>query len=796
MAPGCYHCGLPVPEGSTWQVRVDDSPRAVCCPGCQMVAEAILGAGLDSYYKHRSELPPAPPKPAADLAFFDRDEVQADCVCSLESGLKEARLSIGGIRCAACVWLIEQRLARLPGVHSASLNLGEHSALVQWDPHQLNLSSIAAAIREVGYEAFPHKPDAAAEARERESRDALRRMGVAGIGMMQVGMAAWGIWVGEFTAHEQVYRDLINWASFLVATLVVGYCAQPFFRAAWASLRSGKLGMDVPVTLAIVTTFIASLVAILNGEEHVYFDSVTMFVFLLLLGRYLEMQARHTAFRAISAGEGALPLQAHRLLADNEATEQVPVVSLLRGDRLLVKAGEVVPADGRILSGSSSLNEAALTGEFFPVPRKPGERVVGGTLNIEQPLVVEVEAVGPGSRLATIQRLLARANAGKPAIAILADRIATQFTLWLLVITALTTAGWWWFASGERALWVAVAMLAITCPCALSLATPTALTASLAALRKRGFLVTQPHALEAMAEITRVVLDKTGTLTEGKLWLEHSVAGLSATDEAIAIAAALEAKSEHPIARAFLEAHAGPRFSASSVQVHPGLGLSGQVHGTEYRLGSPAFALPGSTTCPPSTSGHWLLLTSTRGIEAWFLVDDRVRDSASQSVQAFKQQGLKPTLLSGDASDAAARVAASLGIDEVYSGCSPEDKLARVRQWQAAGERVLMVGDGINDAPVLAGADVSVAMGSASDLAKLSADCALLGGQLDAVASAVQHARRTRRIIRQNLAWALAYNLVAIPLAAAELVSPYVATLGMSLSSILVVLNAVRLTRL
>ena len=792
----CYHCGLPAAPDSPWQVVVDGQPRPACCPGCKAVAEAILGAGLSGYYKHRSALPASPPQPATDLGFYDRPEVQDGCVSTLADGSREARLSVSGIRCAACAWLIEQRLEHLPGVRGISVSPGDHSALVRWDAEATTLATIATAIREVGYEAFPHQPDAAAEAREAESRDMLRRLGVAGIGMMQVGMAAWGIWVGEFTGPELVYRDLVNWASFLVATLVVGYSATPFFRAAWSNLRSRHLGMDVPVSLAILVTFAASLVAILEGGEHVYFDSVTMFVFLLLLGRFLEMRARHAAFKAISAGESSLPRQATRLLPDG-GSETVPALSLQPGDRVRVRVGELVPADGVVLEGRSSLNEASLTGEFMPVPRGPGERVIGGTLNVEQPLLLQVEAAGAQSRIATIERLLARAAAGKPAIAVLADRMASHFTLGLLVVTALITAGWWWFTDGERALWVAVSMLAITCPCALSLATPTALTASLATLRRAGFLITQPHALETLAEVDRVVFDKTGTLTEGNLSLERSEPRLSSAERALAVCAALEAHSEHPIARAFLSAHRGTAPAASHVAVHPGRGIEGEVDGRHYRLGTPAHASWSSPPpAPPDEQGHWLLLASERGEEAWFCVDDRLRAHAADSIHSLQAQGAAVALLSGDASDAVPRTAAALGIGEVHGACSPEEKLQRVRQWQARGEKVLMVGDGINDAPVLAGADVSVAMGAASDLAKLSADCALLGGQIEVLAGALRQARRTRQIIRQNLAWALAYNGIAIPLAAAEMVSPYVATLGMSASSILVVLNAARLARL
>ena len=453
-----------------------------------------------------------------------------------------------------------------------------------------------------------------------------------------------------------------------------------------------------------------------------------------------------------------------------------------------------MPADGRILSGQSSIDESLLTGEYLPLPRQVGDQVTAGTLNVEGPLTVVVEALGNDTRLSAIVRLLERAQAEKPRLAQLADQVAQ----WFLLIVLVTAAGVglvWWQLDPDRAFWIVLALLVATCPCALSLATPTALTAATGSLHKLGLLLTRGHVLDGLNQIDTVIFDKTGTLTEGRLTLrEIQPLGGDSADHCLGLAAALENRSEHPIARAFGRAP----WAAEQVDSHPGLGLEGLVNGQRLRIGQPAFVAALSNTPTPAIpgdQGQWLLLGDERAPLAWLVLDDRLRSDAPALIDACRERGWQILLLSGDSSPMVAQVAAELGISDARSGLTPADKLTALQQLHSQGRRVLMLGDGVNDVPVLAAADISVAMGSATDLAKTSADAVLLSNRLDSLVQAFALARRTRRIIVENLAWACLYNGLILPFAALGWVTPIWAALGMSLSSLLVVLNALRLTR-
>ncbi|QLG94326.1 cadmium-translocating P-type ATPase [Pseudomonas yamanorum] len=793
----CYHCALPVPPGSRFVAVILGEPRELCCPGCQAVAEAIVAGGLENYYQHRSEAsanPEALPVQLVDeLALYDRADVQKPFVRH-EGELAEATLLMEGISCAACGWLIEKHLRSLPAVAEARLNLSNHRLQVRWADAQLPLSQVLSELRHIGYAAHPYQADRAAEQLASENRLALRQLGVAGLLWFQAMMATMATWPEFNIDLSPELHTILRWVALFLTTPIVFYSCAPFFKGALRDLRTRHLTMDVSVSLAIGGAYLAGIWTAITGVGELYFDAVGMFALFLLAGRYLERRARERTAAATAQLVNLLPASCLRLNADGQS-ERILLTELALGDRVLVHPGAILPADGLILDGQSSIDESLLTGEYLPQPRHVGDAVTAGTLNVEGALTVEVRALGHDTRLSAIVRLLERAQAEKPRLAQIADRAAQWFLLCSLIAAAVIGLVWWELDS-SRAFWIVLAMLVATCPCALSLATPTALTAATGTLHKLGLLLTRGHVLEGLNQIDTVIFDKTGTLTEGRLAL-RTIRPLGAldSDQCLGLAAALENRSEHPIARAFGRAP----LAADEVLSTPGLGLEGRVGEQRLRIGQPAFvcalsgcAIPGA----PDEAGQWLLLGDSHGALAWFVLDDRLRSDAPALLAACKARGWRTLLLSGDSSPMVASVAQELGIDEAQGGLRPDDKLQVLQRLHQEGRKVLMLGDGVNDVPVLAAADISVAMGSATDLAKTSADAVLLSNRLDALVQAFTLARRTRRVIIENLLWAGLYNGLMLPFAALGWITPIWAAIGMSLSSLTVVLNALRLTRL
>ncbi|AIS13969.1 carbonate dehydratase [Pseudomonas chlororaphis subsp. aurantiaca] len=793
----CYHCALPVPSGSRFTAVILGERRELCCPGCQAVAEAIVAGGLESYYQHRSEAsanPEALPVQLVDeLALYDRADVQQPFVRH-EGELAETTLLMEGISCAACGWLIEKHLRSLPAVAEARLNLSNHRLHVRWADNQLPLSQVLSELRLIGYAAHPYQADRASEQLASENRLALRQLGVAGLLWFQAMMATMATWPEFNIDLSPELHTILRWVALFLTTPIVFYSCAPFFKGALRDLRTRHLTMDVSVSLAIGAAYIAGIWTSITGVGELYFDAVGMFALFLLAGRYLERRARERTAAATAQLVNLLPASCLRLGTDGQS-ERILLSELRLGDKVLVHPGAILPADGKILDGQSSIDESLLTGEYLPQPRSIGDAVTAGTLNVEGALTVEVLALGQDTRLSAIVRLLDRAQAEKPRLAEIADRAAQWFLLFSLIAAA-AIGLLWWQLDASRAFWIVLAMLVATCPCALSLATPTALTAATGTLHKLGLLLTRGHVLEGLNQIDTVIFDKTGTLTEGRLAL-RSIQPLGDLDsqQCLGLAAALENRSEHPIARAFGRAP----LAAEEVLSMPGLGLEGLVGEQRLRIGQPAFVCELSACAVPAMpdeAGQWLLLGDTQGPLAWFVLDDRLRSDAPALLAACKARGWNTLLLSGDSSPMVASVAAELGIDEARGGLRPDDKLQVLQQLHRQGRKVLMLGDGVNDVPVLAAADISVAMGSATDLAKTSADAVLLSNRLDALVQAFSLARRTRRIIIENLLWAGLYNGLMLPFAALGWITPVWAAIGMSISSLTVVLNALRLTRL
>ena len=795
---------------------LDGEARPLCCAGCEAVARAIVASGGGDYYRLRTELPPQGRELVPDflgqLAVYDHPAVQRTMV--RDSGdLKEAALLLEDLSCAACVWLAERSVGGLAGVREFSINYATRRALVRWDPATASLSRVLQAIAAIGFTAHPYDRERAQEVLARERRDRLLRFLVAGALGMQVMTLAVALYAGAFSGMEEPFRKFFRWTSLLLTAPVLLYSARPFFAGAFRDLSHARVGMDVPVALGLTLAYFGSVWATLADRGEVYFDSVVMFVFLLLGARVLELVARERAVREQESVVRSVPATARRLAPEAAGGGEtiVATVELAVGDRVRILPGESVPADGVIEDGLSSLDEALLTGESVPVARAAGERVIGGAVNVESPLVVRVTAVGEGTVLQALLGLVEQALAAKPEISRVADRTAQWFVRRILVLAAGVGLYWAW-ADPERVLPTVIAVLVVSCPCALSLATPVALAAASGALARRGLLATRGHAIETLGRADLFVFDKTGTLTTGKLRVDEVVpqAPWSAA-EILGIAAALERGSEHPIAGAIASASAvanGGVIATSLVALRdlrdlrnvPGRGLTATVEGERVALGSPGFvadqlglALPPEIAALAARERTMVVLAGESGVRGAILLDDSLRPESPALVAELRRAGKRVLLLSGDEPGAVRRIAAAAGIDEWEGGASPERKVERVRELTASGAVVAMVGDGVNDAAALAAAPVSVAMGSGAFLAAATADAVLLSNRPQDLGFAVRHAALAIRRVKQNFALAFGYNLIVIPLAAMGRIPPWAAAIGMSASSAMVVLNALRL---
>lgn len=793
----CFHCGEPATGTPQITLELEGELQHFCCLGCKAVCETIRAEGLTGFYEFRTE-PAVTPKELSDternrIREVDHPLVQKSFVSPVTAG-QEATLLVSGITCAACIWLLENHMARQTGVVSFSVNHSTQRARLVWNPEHAKLSQLLIAVHELGYRARPYQADEAENALKSEHRSALIRLAVAGIGSFQSMMLAFPLYFELVSDLSPEFVSFFRWFSLLVATPVVLYSARPFFTNALRDIRSRHLTMDVPVATAIGLAYVASAWVTVFGGEEVYFESVCMFTFFLQLGRYIEMQARYRAGLTGNALAGFQPAVANRVRGDN--SEVVATQDLAAGDVIRIRPGETLPADGVIVSGHSTLNEAALTGEYLPETRSEGDVVHAGSINGENPLEVEVRRAGARTRLSGILRVLDRVQAEKPPVALTADRIAGVFVSRVLILAPVIWIGWW-LAGADNAFDITLSVLVVTCPCALSLATPTAITSATMRLRKLGFLPTRGHTLESLNTIDTVIFDKTGTLTRGELSLvDTRVFGTLATDRCLQLAASLEQHSEHPIASVFHTISGGG--AARQVQNHMGGGLSGQVEGMQLYIGHRDFVEEKVHSPAPETDtshGMEIWLATEQDWLARFSLDDEPRPDAKEAVQALQHAGMRTILLSGDRSGHVEQIARRLGIDEAIGQASPERKLQVLEKLRNQGHHIMMVGDGLNDLPSMAGAGVSVAMGSAADLTQLKADAVLLSGQLTQLPEAMKASQETRRVIRQNMTWALAYNVCALPLAAMGLVPPWLAAIGMSLSSLVVVLNAMRLGR-
>lgn len=789
MTLSCYHCGLSADQADHYYALVLGQKQVMCCPGCKAVAEAIVANGLEDYYRFRTE-----PGAKADedlkstlqsLSLFDEQSIQQEFVVT-QNDTSQIQLTIGGISCAACGWLIEKQLAKLNGLVQVGVNVAAKRAFVSWLATETSLSEILRQIKDIGYHASPFQADKHEAIFQAEHKRYLKRLGLAGLMTMQVMMLSFGVYFDWFDDIDRQTLSYFNWVSLCLSTPVLIYSAGGFYTSALNALKVRMVNMDVPISIALLATYLSGIWATVQQQGQTYFESLCMFVFLLLLSRYLEHSARYKAAQTSANMLRYMPLTANLL----EGAKLSPVLAkhLSPGQIILVKVGETIPVDGEIIEGEGQVDESMLTGEFVPVSKTMGDKVRGGTVNQLGTLTVQVSASLKYSLLNQIARMQAQAMADKPRIAMMADQFAQYFVAAVLLI-ALGSYIIWTALGNEQAFWISISVLIATCPCALGLATPTALSCAMAKLNKKGILLRRSDALEQLNQVDQIMLDKTGTLTEGKFVITrmYNVSG-QADSQIMQYAASIERCCNHPISRAFsadLASYPVVNFASTL-----GAGIEGQIENRHFKMGSAHFI---DTDIPEHLSSCNVFLQQDKMLLAGFVLADTLRPDVQAMLSQFRDKNL--SLLSGDNLATVRDMARQLNISQYYAQQSPADKLQKLKSRQKQGHTVLMVGDGINDGPVMAQADIAIAMGAGSDLAKTSADIILLNNSLAGLEDLFSIAKRCKQKIKQNIVWALAYNVLVLPLAVSGLLTPWMAVVGMSLSSLIVVANSVRLLK-
>lgn len=794
MTAHCYHCGEVVPNGINLQTEIFNVSQPMCCVGCQAVAQTIVDNNLTEYYRFRSA-----PAQKGELLIPEQlqrneildDENLQDEFAYQQDGFKETILTIEGISCSACAWLIEMQLSKVQGINKINVNATTQRATVQWLESEIKLSQILSFISKIGYTALPFKASNAEEANKKQAKTFIKRLGISGILMMQVMMIAFGLYFGAFSGMDEHNLIYLRWASFFLTIPIISYGAFPFYRSAFFAIKARQLSMDVPVSIAILLAFSASGWATITEQGEVYFESVSMFTFLLLIGKFLEFRARTRAADLSANLLKLMPMTATKIVDGKESF--IAATNLTDGDIILIKPGETIPADSTILTGSSQINEAMLSGEQLPLEKAAQDIIYAGTINGDGNLTARVKHNNQQSFLSQLIRLSESSQAHKPKIAKLSDKIAQYFVA-LILVTASITAVYWSQHQPTEAFWITLSVLVVTCPCALSLATPTALTCATTRLNREGIMVKSGHVLETMPKVDTIAFDKTGTLTTGEFSITEvklvNPEENSSKSRLLEIAAALEAHSAHPLAKAFAPFRNYNDETTNAI-VTPGAGISGYIDTDFYQIGKSSWLL--SNQDSKSNSAQCVLLKNNELI-AEFYLHDALRDDAKALVDTLHNEHIRTMMLSGDHLHGCEKVQSSLQLNHVSANLSAQDKVNAIKQKQASST-IAMIGDGVNDTPVLGAAHLSIAMGSGTDIAKNGADVILLNNKLLSVGTLRHVSKKTAQIIKQNYFWAFGYNAIVLPLAVAGYIVPYMAVVGMSASSILVVTNSLRLLK-
>lgn len=781
----CWHCGNLAPAGA-FQARTPEGSRDACCPGCAAAIETIYGLGLDDYYTVRESEAPVPDdtRTALNRALFQVPELVAPHITAITGG-ERLKLQLGGLTCAACSWLIEKALRDQPGVTAASVNLAGMTLLVDFKG-PAKPEAVADRVLRLGYSVTLPGDPAQSQQQKQEQRRLTGRLALAGLGAMQAMMYATALYIGAFEGKDAIYEWVFRIASLVVATPVVFYAGWPFFAGAWLGLKNGRLNMDVPIALALSLAWAGSLIVMATGGQHVYFDSAAMFVFFLLISRWLEQrqrQAIHESYRQL--GE-TLP-QAVRRLDNSDNAVWISARQVAKGDRLQLIQGDTVPADGQILHGEAALDESAFTGESVPVQRRPGERVHAGTRIAEGGLVMEACSTVATSLMAQIGEQVDRAQQERVEVVRDWQQVAPLFTFAILLLAGATMA-WHWSSGPAVAFEHTLAVLVVTCPCALALAVPLTLSATLGAALKNGVLIASPRQLLALPNIKGALFDKTGTLTSGQFTIVETRKSVNTPanhdeDTLLGIAAALEWQNPHPLARPF---QTMPRDPAVTDVVASRNGVRGTRDNLTWSMtGAPEKSHAGMTC---------LALSCNEAVMLHLWLEDTVRPESASTVSCLADQGIRSRMATGDNPGAARKVASQTGIEEWHAEMTPEAKQQWISELEQAAPQ-MVVGDGINDANAMLSASVSVATANATSLTQRAAGLYLLQDNLDAIPALPALGRQCRRLIRQNLSWALLYNLLAVPFAVAGWIPPWAAAIGMSASSLLVTFNAARISR-
>ena len=788
----CLHCGLEVDEGS-------GAGAGFCCPGCEAAYGLVRGLGLERYYARR-KLDPAvrAMKPDAEGAPQDF----ASHAKTGDDGSSTLHLMVEGLHCAACVWLIETVFSRQPEVMSARLNMTTRRLILKWRGKPEQADHLIQPVAALGYRVVPFDPallDAETRGREREL---LRALAVAGFAAGNVMLLSIAVWAGHYQGMGPATRDLLHWLSALIALPAIVYAGVPFFRSAFGALAARRVNMDVPISIAVLLAGGMSLFDTIQGREHAYFDSAVTLLFFLLIGRYLDQRA---CAKARSSAEHLLALGATAvtIIDSSGARRLLPPSQVASGMTVFAAAGERIAVDGTIATGTTDVDASLINGESAPVPATAGAHVFAGTLNLSAPITIEVSAVGEDTLLAEIVRLVETAEQGRARYVALADRVARWYAPVVHSLALATFLGWLLIggAPWRDALLNAIAVLIITCPCALGLAVPVVQVVTSGRLLRRGILVKSGTALERLAEADTAIFDKTGTLTTGKLEL---IDPRSHDPDELALAAGIAAASTHPLARALSRAVPGAKV-LPGIHEFPGRGLEAKTAKGEVRLGNKDWCGGGEIDATNNTGKAAKENTRADGPEIWlsrpataptrFRFSDTPRNDMATVVGLLKARGVAIEVLSGDGPGAVRALADKAGIDLWRATCTPTDKTDRLAELATQGHKVVMIGDGLNDAPALAAAHVSLSPSSAADVSQNAADMIFQGDTLAPVAEAIGMARRARSVIHQNFAMAFAYNALTVPLAVAGVVTPLIAAIAMSASSVVVIVNALRLNR-
>lgn len=803
----CYHCDQEMRGHVPFYATIDGKEQPMCCAGCKAVAEMIVNSGFTKYYDHREACairPDSigeiiPEELRQEMHFYDHPDIARQFVTQKSETEYEAYLIVDNIVCAACVWLLEQAINRVPGVHRFDVNYTTHRAHLSFNPQEINISEILLEVVRLGYKATPFDEQEQQRQLKEEWRSLLKAFGVAALFSMQVMTLTVALYFGAAEGSEMsdFSKQALRWASLVATIPCVTYSSWVFYKSAYYDLKNKRLSMNVNVSLALIFGTLWSAWNTVFGIGETYYESVSMFAFLLLGARVLETNSRHKALLISDHILKLTPNLAERINPDG-STEHVATNKVNIGDKLLIRPGESIPLDGILLDEIAMVDESLLTGESLPIEKHKGDQLIGGSVNYEQALTIEVTNIGADTVLSQMSRLIDRSMSEKPRIAMLADIISTWFVLGLIMACLGTFAVWYYIADPTQAFAVTLAVLVVSCPCALALATPSALSIGNQAIIEKGLIATRAGALETLGKITDIVFDKTGTLTEGKLTVNRvELFNPDITEEQVKkIAVSLEATSSHPIAHGFQQL--GYEESIESYPVENlenivGKGVKGVIDGVEYRIGRLDW-FPNSEYEAVIDDNLWIGLGVGDKLYAAFSLHDRLKSDAEEVVNRLKAENYNLHILSGDRSETVAKFNEKLEIPIAKGDLSPEDKLAYVEQLQANGAIVSMLGDGINDGPVLGKADVSIAIGQGALIAQSTADMILMKDQkLKPLVEGITLAKRTDRIIVQNLTWALAYNIIAIPVAMLGYLEPWMAALGMSLSSVLVVVNTVRI---